>query len=122
MTGELLKYAQIEYAPSPTQAESIPWAVVAVNSGKPNEAVLIHEIEACSLWIEARDRDYLDALLADWKVTLNEDGAGLLDSLSELAIGPLRTAVSGACAKDELRDMVRTLSEKTRKSPPPQIA
>lgn len=117
MTEELLTYVQIEYVPSPTQAEGVPWAVVAVDYASPSERILVHEIEESGSGIEAQDRDYLDALLADWKMTLNEHGAALLDSLSELAIGPLRTAVAGECAKEELRGLVRTLGETTRKGP-----
>ena len=122
MTKGLLKYIQIEYVASPTQAEGIPWALVAVDPASPNNRTLIHEIEGCSPWIEAHDREYLDALLSDWKTTLNEHGAALLDSLSGLAIGPLRTAVSGECAKEQLGGLAHTLGEKTRKGPPPQIA
>lgn len=118
MTTGILKYVQIEYVANPIQAEGIPWAVVAVDPGNPNGTILIHEIEGCGSWIEASDRDYLDALLADWKMTLNKDGDGLLKSLNDLAIGPLRTSASGQCGKEELSIQVRMLSEKTRTSPP----
>ena len=108
--------------PSPTAAEGIPWVVFAVDPGNPNETVLIHEIEECRSWIEPQDRDYLDALLAEWKMTLNKDGDVLLKSLSRLAIGPLRTEVSGESTKEELGDLARALREKTSKMPPPRIA
>lgn len=122
MTERLLRYVKIEYAPSPTQAEGIPWALVAVDSASPKDRILIHEIEGCDSWIEAHDHEYLEALLSDWKTMRNEHGVALLDSLCELAIGPLRTAVSGECAKEELDRLARTLGESARKGPPPRIA
>lgn len=120
--SEQLKYMQIAYVVSPTQAEGIPWVVIAVDPGNPIEAVLIHEIEECSPWIETHDREYLEALLADWNATLNKDGNELLESLSGLAIGPLRTSASGQCSKEQLSVLVSALKEEARKGPPPQTA
>ena len=96
------------------QAEGIPWAVIAVDSASPNDKVLIYEIQGWNPSIRPDDRDYLDAILADWKTTLNKDGDGLLESLSGLVIGPLRASASGQCAKAELDLQVRALNEKAR--------
>ena len=117
-----LKYLQIDYVPSPTAAAGIPWVVVAVDPQNPNKPVLVHEISECNLWIEAHDRDYMDALLADWKITPNKDGGKLLASLAGLAIGPLRASKSGHCRKQELEAVTGTLKVQTEEDPPSQLA
>ncbi len=99
---EHLKYLQIDYVLSPTEAQGIPWVVVAVDLGNLNEAIVIREIEGCNSHIETQDRAYLDALLTDWKMTLNKDGNHLLDSLSGLTIGPLRASARGECRREDL--------------------
>jgi hypothetical protein len=108
MPEEFLKYVLLEYVAYPMQAKGIPWALIAVDPASPNSRILIHEIERCGPWIEDHDREYLNALLSDWKATLNRDGVELLRAVSELAIGPLRTSVTGECAKEELRGLVES--------------
>lgn len=99
-------------------AEGIPWVVVAVDPWNPQGAVLIHVIEESNSWIEVQDRDYLDELLVDWRITLNKDATDLLEFLRGLSIGPLRTSASGQCTKEELGNLTRTLAEKVRRLPP----
>lgn len=113
-----LKYLQIDYVSSPTQAQGIPWAVISIEPENPDGTILIREIEGCGSHITTQDREYLDALLDDWKMVLNKDGDQLLDSLSGLAIGPLRASTRGQCGKEELEVQVRALNEKTRTDPP----
>lgn len=112
-----LKYLQLDYVPNPAQTDEIPWVIVAVDPANPGDAILVHEIEACGPWIEAQDRDYLDALLAEWKQTLNKDGNELLESLSGLVIGPLRSSKSDQCEQGDLDTVTQALCAQARNSP-----
>lgn len=102
MNKRLLEFVQIEYVTSPAQSEGVPWAVVAVDHESPDDRILIHEVQGCSTWIADYDRDYLDAILLDWRMTINRNGPALLDSLKDLAIGPLRTRRFGVVPEEEL--------------------
>lgn len=111
MSEEVLEFVQIEYATCPTQSSGVPWALVAVDHGSPNDVIIVFEITASSTWIVDEDRDYLDAMLLDWRMTLNRNGAELLDSLKNLVVGPLRPGTSGACSEEELVRLARALDE-----------
>ena len=121
MTEELLEFVQVEYVTSPKQSAGVPWALVAVDRGRPDDKIFILQIESCSIWIADHDRAYLDAMLLDWEITPNRNGAALLDSSRDLAIGPIRTGTYGTCTREELDAIVRSLGEQIGKAPPSQI-
>ncbi|MCL5262910.1 MAG: hypothetical protein M1568_01415 [Acidobacteria bacterium] len=102
MTKEPLKYVQVDYVPSAADQRGVPWVLVAVDSEDPDGMVRIIEAERCWSQVEADDKEYLEALLADWKKTSNRDGDALLASLGELSLGPIRTASTGQCAQEDI--------------------
>ena len=51
MSEEILEFVQIEYAISPTRPSGVPWALVAIDHGKPNDAIIIFAIKACTTWV-----------------------------------------------------------------------
>lgn len=95
------------------QEQGIPCFVVAAEAGKHNTRVLVHEVENFWSQVDAGDREYLEALLAEWRETTNQNGDELLESLSGLSIGPIRTQLTGYCTREELDSLVRKLDEKT---------
>lgn len=99
--------------PNAELERGIPWVVVAAEAAKPQHRVLIHEAENCWSQVDADDREYLEALLADWRETANQHGDELLGPLSGLSIGPIRTQLAGYCTREELDILVRKLNEKT---------
>jgi hypothetical protein len=59
--------------------------------------------------IEPQDRDYLEALASEWAETLNRDADELLDSLCNLAVGPIRAGQSGLCTEEQLQARILEL-------------
>jgi hypothetical protein len=49
-------------------------------------------------WVTLQHREYLAGLIDDWNQTPPSQLSLLLDQLSELSTGPLRSAGSGPCA------------------------
>ncbi|HZU10645.1 MAG TPA: hypothetical protein VFA02_12150 [Pseudacidobacterium sp.] len=52
--------------------------------------------------ITLRHREYLDGLIEDWSQTPPSQLSLLLDQLSELSTGPLRSAGHGQCASGQI--------------------
>lgn len=96
-----------------TQERGIPWVLVAVEAANSDGKVLIFEMENWRSRLDASDREYLDALLDDWRLTTNHNGDALLDSLGDLAIGPIRTQLTGHCTREQLDVLTQNLNERT---------
>lgn len=95
------------------QERGVPWVVVAAEAANPGGKVLIYEAEHSWRQVDGGDREYLEALLVEWRETANQDGDVLLDSLSGLSLGPIRTQRTGHCTREELDILVRNLNKKT---------
>lgn len=109
MTEMLWRYLQIDYARNATQEHGVPWVVVAVAPTNPDGTVLVYRVEIESSQVEQSDREYLEALVSDWTEVLNRDGNALLDSLGNLAVGPIRAGRSALCTEEQLRAQIRAL-------------
>jgi hypothetical protein len=113
MQKGLFRYVQIEYVSFAEQERGQPWVVVVAETTNPDGRVVIYEDEHCWHLVNGEDRKYLEALLADWRETVNQSSDALLDSLSGLFIGPIRTHRTGYCTHEELDIMLSKLKEKT---------
>jgi hypothetical protein len=98
MSHERLSYVFLEYIPT-SREELRKRVFVFVSQDRASLELFIRP-----QWddgMEAEHRDYLIELMKDWSKTPSEGIPSLLEQLSELSIGPLRTIESGILDQKE---------------------
>jgi|SRR5580698_6226110 hypothetical protein len=110
MVDILCNYILLEYSPTVRSEAAIPCLVIAHFFTQQADLDGDHSLKviAPEKWseeISCEHREYLDALIKDWKETPHSEIRMLLEQLSHLSIGPLRTVHVAHCSPTDLGEI-----------------
>lgn len=109
MVEVLCSYVLLKYSPTVRSEAGLPCLVVVFRQQGNVDGKGFLEVIALKEWpeeISREHREYLDALIEDWKSKPPSEAATLFKYLSNLTIGPLRSVHTDQCSPSELRKIV----------------